>query len=551
MVFKLENQDRRPYVAKIKAAIIAVFHKFPKEPSDEPTLNLSRGTLTKYIGEIECLFYGRYKEEVQVCIEFFNESVKKLPDDIRYWNEGLRRFTSYPAEPMSPSSAQAPSTQAPHERPSVPEQAPLEASESSTPIKTTTDEPPVPILSSPTPPKSSSRHESSTTSSPGSTSSAPTTSSPLSMVSGPVGSGGSTPKSWTPSPPAHTSFASIMRLAGAEAHEVPDTPSPELSTTRQKATPSPINGIKSLMSMIMEEKAARTQAQIEQRQMNENILQHLTALEEGSRSRQTEAADARAKEFAEREAAVSSREGAVKVREEEVQAAKAEAEKMADKLPEQQKAQDAKEKAAHSEKNPDAPSKSPTTLSPRSQTKQKVAHLTSLILATTAIIKLSPLEKGRLLASLSGLKSPSLHPHPTNHVSVPRSQPRKTHLTSTYTRRSRTSPLFSPQASPLVFEKGNWRDYELVCSQRQILNFTQTVNCLQGARALFELDIVQVGVEDEFEDEEPAKAEDVMGKYRKQFEEYLRALVMLTRSTPAETRGLRTWWDMRLARLGS
>ncbi|EDU44956.1 predicted protein [Pyrenophora tritici-repentis Pt-1C-BFP] len=59
MVFKLENQDRRPYVAKIKAAIIAVFHKFPKEPSDEPTLNLSRGTLTKYIGEIECLFYGR------------------------------------------------------------------------------------------------------------------------------------------------------------------------------------------------------------------------------------------------------------------------------------------------------------------------------------------------------------------------------------------------------------------------------------------------------------------------------------------------------------
>ncbi|CAA9962538.1 TolA Membrane protein [Pyrenophora teres f. maculata] len=614
MVFKLENKDRRPYITKIKSALICVFRKFPKEPSDEPTLKLSRETLVKYSGEIERLFYGkyeqhgsfdRYKEDVQTCIEFFHESVKKLPDDIRYWDEGLRQFTSYPDEPNLPSSAPAPSAQAPSKTLPVSEQAPIEASKSSTPIKTATEEPPVPVLSSPTPPKSSSRHDLPTTSSPGPTSPAPMTSSPLPTVPGPVSNGGSTPKSSTPLPPASTSFASIMRLAGAEARNVPDSPSPGPSTTRQKATPSPVNGIKSLMSMMMEERAARTQAQVKQRQMQETILQRLTALEEGSRSRHTEAADARAKEFAEREAAVSSREGAIKEREEQLQTEKAQVEKTANKLAEQQKAHDAKEKElsereakvavlekhyaeklnqldtkekeqhekdAHIETKLDNLSKTNITTppstpkqpanSPRSRTKQKVAHLTSLIPSPTAIIKLRPLEKGRLRASLSGLKSPSFHSQMTTVLKTFGATP--LHLPHHATKlidlfnfgaaiaiNTEDSPyqnlhpavknvaiVFVSSFTSLVFEKGNWRDYDLVCGQHQIMGFIQRINCLQGARALLDWDLVHMGVDDEvefeFEDEVPARAEHVVRKYWALFTEYVEALAMLRASTPVQ-----------------
>jgi len=612
MVFTMENQERRPYIGKIKQAIIKVYLKFPKE-SDEHSLNLSRETLVKYAGEIERKFYnafekdgdkGRYQESVQACIKHFDQGIKKLPDDVNWWKQGLHQFTSYPNDPTSAPKSSSP-----------------EVSDSATTIKVAPEEPSVPVLSSPKSSTSSSPPQPTGVSSPGPALPAPGTSSPLLTASRPIGSEVSPPKPSAPSPPAGLNFTSILKLASAGAPDLPSLTPPPASppkpeaVVRPKASPSPANGIKTLMSLMMEEKAARVQAETKQTQMQESILQRLTALEEGSRSRHTETADARAKELAERKAAVSSREGAIEVREEQLQADKAQAKKTADELVEQKKAQDAKDKElsereakiaarekdyadkidllvakdkAHRETvarvqaKIDAFEQQKTAAKPiaakpvveakkaadnvplissRELAKEKVKLLTERFPTNKAIIKMNQLEKGRLCASIKGLKAVSLHLEMEAVLEVFGVSPsrRKQHatmlidllnfgkdITSTTTTDSpfqnlspavkTTATTFADSLTSSVFTKRNWRKYDVVCSQHQILALIKTINRLQNSRFMMDLDLAQTAVvDDEFDDDEPAEPADIVKKYYAQFKDYMHALHSLVLSTPSET----------------
>ncbi|RMZ67622.1 hypothetical protein GMOD_00001573 [Pyrenophora seminiperda CCB06] len=154
---KLANSDRRPYINKIKQALIRVYNKFPKD-SNEPCLTLSREILVKYSGEVERRFFDRYqtnpdygvhgyKKYITICIEYFDKCVEGFPEDISYWQQGLRQYTSFPDEPVLVAGKKPPSTVV-SDAANTTKPSSAVASESSNTTKPTAEEPVATKLSS-------------------------------------------------------------------------------------------------------------------------------------------------------------------------------------------------------------------------------------------------------------------------------------------------------------------------------------------------------------------------------------------------------------------